>query len=501
MYRSLNTDANANDKHPTHNVRIYIARIFAFLCITLFTSATTFASSSGLPQLGDSTSGIISPEKERTLGKAWLRQLRGQAPTISDPLLYSYMEHLLYLLASNSELSEPQIELVILNSSQINAFAVPGGIIGINAGLLLHARSEDELAAVIAHEIAHLSQRHFARGLDFSRKNSWTNLAALLASVAIMATAGGEAGMAALATTQAAAIDQQLRFSRHNEREADRIGVQTLVRSDLSPHAMPDFFEQLLKTTRYSGEQPPAFLLTHPVTQERISDARNRVQHLPIKNSSQNLSFYLMKMRTNVEYARDKASFSKELESNLSQTNSANAEITRYGLANTLQESNLFDQALEHINLLLKKRPENIIYLTTKAEILNDAGRYQEAQDVSEAALKINPNNFPLSIAYAESLTRNKHPARAIEVLKYQINTRPEAPFLWYRLSGAYGKLGDIAGVHESRAEYLFLVGRVDKSLEQLRYAIAASKDNFVSQRKLKKRMEEIKASRRDMEL
>ena len=481
----------------------HVKTITIWLCVAciLITPSITYSNSSGLPQLGDSTSAIISPDKERLLGKAWLRQLRGQAPTISDPLLFDYLEHLLYLLASNSELSEPQVELIIINSSQINAFAVPGGIIGLNAGLLLHAETEDQLAAVIAHELAHLSQRHFARGLDFSRKSSWTNLAALLASVAIMATAGGDAGMAALATTQATAIDQQLRFSRHNEREADRIGIQTLIRAELSPHSMPDFFEQLLKSTRYSGAQPPAFLLTHPVTQERISDSRNRVQHLPVKNTSRNLSFFLMKMRTGVEYARDKSQLIKELEANLQQQSTANAQVTRYGLANAYQESNRFDKALQHIDLLLDKSPENLIYQTTKAEMLNDAGRYKEAQDFSKLALVITPDNFPLSIAYAESLTRNNQAAKAVQILKRQIGNYPSLPFLWYRLSEAYGKQGDIAGVHEARAEYLFLSGRTNKSLEQLKYAAAASKDNFVLQSRLNKRAEQIKASRKDLEL
>ncbi len=475
--------------------------ILSYLLFFALVSTNAIGSSSGLPQLGDATSAIISPEKERSLGKAWLRQLRAQAPTIADPLLTSYMEHLVYLLASNSELTEPKIELVILNSSQINAFAVPGGIIGLNAGLLLYARSEDELAAVIAHELAHLSQRHFARGLDFSQRSSWTNLAALLASVAIMATAGGEAGIAALATTQAAAIDQQLKFSRHNEREADRIGVQTLSRSGLSPHAMPNFFEQLLKSTRYSGDHPPGFLLTHPVTQERISDARNRVQHLPSKPHSQNLDFFLMKMRTNVEYARDKVSLIKELTDNLARNSTSNTEVTRYALANALQETNRFDDALTNIDMLLKKRPENLIYLTTKAEILNDAGRYTETQQLTELALKITPDNFPLSLAYAEALVRNKQPQKAAIILKRQITNKPDTPYLWYKLSEAYGKIGDIAGVHESRAEYLFQAGRTSKALEQIRYAIAASKENFVQQSKLKKRMQEIKDSRKDLNL
>ena len=261
----------------------YFRKPIAGLMIVVWLTSLTLPSfAAPLPDLGDASSAIVSPDQEYRLGRAWLRQLRAQVPLIHDPLIYDYLYNLVYRLASASDIERPDIALVVINNAAINAFAVPGGVMGLNGGLLLNARTEDEVGGVIAHELAHLSQRHFARGVERSQQNSWAGLAALLASIAIAATAGGEAGMAALATTQAASIDAQLRFSRANEQEADRIGMQTLVRADMNPAAMADFFEALQRSMRYYGDLPPEFLLTHPVTESRITDARARAAPWPL---------------------------------------------------------------------------------------------------------------------------------------------------------------------------------------------------------------------------
>ncbi|HAG96723.1 MAG TPA: peptidase M48, partial [Gammaproteobacteria bacterium] len=173
------------------------------MIVVWLTSLTLPSFAAPLPDLGDASSAIVSPDQEYRLGRAWLRQLRAQVPLIHDPLIYDYLYNLVYRLASASDIERPDIALVVINNAAINAFAVPGGVMGLNGGLLLNARTEDEVGGVIAHELAHLSQRHFARGVERSQQNSWAGLAALLASIAIAATAGGEAGMAALATTQA----------------------------------------------------------------------------------------------------------------------------------------------------------------------------------------------------------------------------------------------------------------------------------------------------------
>ena len=176
---------------------------------------------------------------------------RSRAPTLDDPLLQDYLEDLVYRLVTHSELQDRRVEVVIVDNPVINAFAVPGGVIGIHTGLLLYAQSEDELATVIAHEIAHLSQRHFSRGVEHQKKQQPLTLAGLLASAVLIATTGGAAGMAAMTATQAAAMDSRLRFSRGNEQEADRIGMQTMADAGMDPHAAPVMFERMLHNSRY----------------------------------------------------------------------------------------------------------------------------------------------------------------------------------------------------------------------------------------------------------
>ena len=192
---------------------------------------------SDLPSLGDSSSAIVSPEKEHQLGRAWLSILRGQVRQLEDPLLKDYVERSVYRLAESSQLNDRRLEFIILASPQLNAFAAPGGIIGVNGGLLLHAQTEAEYASVMAHELAHLSQRHFARGLEAQKRMQVPIMAAMLAGIVAAAAGGGDLGIAAIASTQAAAIQEQRRFSRQNEQEADRIGLVNLQKAGFNPRA------------------------------------------------------------------------------------------------------------------------------------------------------------------------------------------------------------------------------------------------------------------------
>ncbi len=453
-----------------------------------------------LPALGDTSSSIVSPEQEYRLGRAWLRQLRAQAPLIHDPLIFDYLHNLVYRLASASDIEQPDIEMVVINSSAINAFAVPGGVMGLNGGLLLNARTEDEVGGVIAHELAHLSQRHFARGVERSQQNSWAGLAALLASIAIAATAGGEAGMAALATTQAASIDAQLRFSRANEQEADRIGMQTLVRAGMNPDAMADFFEALQRSMRYYGDMPPEFLLTHPVTESRISDTRARAAQYPPQPSSDSLEFHLMKARVEVEFARDVSAKINDL-TKQKQSSKSFLEVTEYGLSCAYLKSNQLQKALDSIDRLLEKRPNRITYLASKAEILNKAGRYDEAIAVLEKGLAFSPGNYPLSVHYADALTLNKESDKAISVLREQLTKRETQPLLWFMMAEAHGKAGNRLGVYQAKAEYFFLYGHTQKAIEQLQYAQPLAREDFHVTARISERISEMQQSMRDMEI
>ena len=250
-----------------------LLRILLGLCLLGSTQAIFAANNLNLPSLGDHSSGIISLEQERTLGQHFLRSLRAGAPLVDDPILQEYLELLIYRLASHSQLQDRRLDLVIINNKTLNAFAAPGGIVGVNLGLFLTGESEAEISAILTHELAHVSQRHFARRTEASKKAGLANIAGLLAGLILIATSAGDAGMAAITTSQAVTQSEMLRYSRSREAEADRVGIDTLVEADLDPRAMAYMFERLNRSNRINGIDIPEFLLTHPVTKDRIADS------------------------------------------------------------------------------------------------------------------------------------------------------------------------------------------------------------------------------------
>ena len=234
-----------------------------------------------LPTIGDTLSGIVSTQQEYRMGQSWLKAFRSQVREFNDPLIKSYLENLLYNLATYSELDNPKLEIILIPNNTINAFAVPGGIIGVHTGLFEYAETEDQFASVMAHELAHLSQRHFARRIENNKDNSIAGLAGLLAGLVLASTLGGDAAMAAMTAGQAFAAENRLRYSRANEKEADRIGLKTMKKANRDPRASTQMFEIMLKKLRQYGDRPPEFLLTHPVTEKRLADAKSRTIYEP----------------------------------------------------------------------------------------------------------------------------------------------------------------------------------------------------------------------------
>ena len=316
-----------------------------------------------LPSLGDRISGYVTMDEEHRLGREFLRSIRRSTPTISDPLLNNYLENLTYRLASKSELKDHRLAFVVIDSQQLNAFAAPGGIIGVNTGLFVHAETEGEFASVLAHEIAHVSQRHFARSVEEAQRNRLPQLGALLASVVIMATTNAEAGQAAILATQGRAIENQLRFSRSNEAEADRIGIQTLFEAGYDPMNMATLFQRLASLNRY-GTRPPEFLLSHPVTESRIADSRGRASRYPAREYSENLEYQIMRARVRVHYAQNKKAAISEYQTLLAQSQTELArDANRYGLAMAYWEDKDYSNAASTLAPLLEKDPNRISYV------------------------------------------------------------------------------------------------------------------------------------------
>lgn len=444
-----------------------------------------------LPQLGDSSSSLFSLQQEYQLGRAWLMSFRNQVKTVNDPLLQDYMEDLVYRLAAFSELKDRRLDIVIVENPTINAFAVPGGVMGFHDGLLLASDTEAQLASVISHELAHISQRHFARSVEAQKRNSIPNMAGLLAGIILAATQGGDAGIAAIAATQAASLQNQLRYSRLHETEADRAGMQTMVRSGMDPNAAAAMFEKMLASMRYAGNRPPEFLLSHPVTESRISDARSRARQYPRKMYTDSPQFQLMRARVKFNSSSNSKEALNRFRSSLAD-NSRHPEADQYGLALALTANNQFDEAQTILDQLRQEKPRELSFLIAQAELDMASGKLRESLALLENALSLVPGNHPLTMTYANVLLRANQAHKAEALLKEHVRKKPNDPNVWYLLAETHGLAGDIVGVHQARAEYFVLNGVLDKATKQLGYALPLVKSDHLTTQKIKGRIVQI---------
>lgn len=486
---------------PSLTALLVLIRVLA-LSVTVLNSGSAIANSDeSLPILGDHLSGVISADKEREIGRLLLRQLRTQMPLIVDPLTNDYLQEISYRLVANSQLNDRRIDTLIVNDDSINAFAMPGGVIAVNTGLFLHAKTEDEFSAVLSHEIAHLSQRHFARMLAAQKNAKLPTIGAYLASIAILLTAGTEPGLGALAATQAASQQNALSFSRKNEQEADRIGMQTMVDSKLDPNAMAQFFWELQRSTQYAGFTPPEYLLTHPVTESRISDAKSRARKFPKSRHEANLEYQLIRMRLKVYNEEDPADIIENLKANAAKGHTTTQKANSYALSLAYAEGKKYRQARKYLKPLLKKDPTRIAFQLADAEISFSQERFDETNRKLVKALKIHPNNYSLSMLYAETLIRQKKNDKAIYLLKTLVIDKQQNPYIWRLLVDAYGQKGDRINIYRAKAQYFYLYGLNDQAIAQLSYALPLAEDNYQLKSKIATRIEEIKLSQKEIKL
>jgi predicted Zn-dependent protease len=463
--------------------------------LALLPASALPAPADDLPVLGDASSGIVSPEVEAMLGDDFLRQLRAQLPTRGDPLLHYWTEALLYRLAASSDLKEAQLKLVLIDAAPINAFAAPGGIVGIHFGTYAQAATVHEFSSILAHELAHLSQRHFARGVEAQRQASLPFLAAVLASAALMATVGGDAGLAALASAQAVSQQNQLRYSRSREREADRLGIETMVRADMDPWAASRMFEHMADVNRFS-RRLPEFMLTHPVTESRIADARSQASAYPRKAYPLSLPYQLMRARVRLMLAASPQEAEQRFRAELEDGRTQLAAAPRYGLVLALTAQGRHREAETALAPLLEKDPDNVAYTLAAVDLLLAQGRAGEALARLEGALRVSPGVYPLRRAYADALTAADHHSAAQGVLEALARARPQDESIWYALAETAGLAGDIIAVHRARAEYFQLHGAIDNALQHLRYALQLIEDDYPMTARVTQRMADLREMR-----
>jgi predicted Zn-dependent protease len=450
-------------------------------CLTLALSllpSTSQAQQAGLPDFGEGNA--VSLSQEFYLGKAWLMSFRRQAPILNDPVLQDYVEELIYKLVETSQLRERRLEIVLVDNKTINAFAVPGGVVGVHNGLIMMAESESQLSSVLGHELAHLSQRHFSRGIENQKKSQAMAMAGLLGGLVAIAAGGGEAGMAAVMGSQAAAADSQLRYSRMHEQEADRLGMQNMVAAGFDPRGVAGMFTVMQREARLYGARPPEFLLTHPLTETRIADATNRAREYPVKLYQENPQFQLMRARVQLGFFKDPTDAVVEFRERRQQ-GGRNAVANQYGLILALTKTGAFDEARALLAPMREFAPANMVYALAEADIDIEQEKYSTAIANLERGLKLVPGNHPITLYLAKAYFRSGQYSKADKLLSAHARNKPSSANLWYLLAEVQGLAGNRLGLHQSRAEYFALNGDMNRALENLNLALPLAKDDVTT--------------------
>ncbi len=469
----------------------YFKRSLIFLILLPILSFA--AGNSDLPDFGDSAGSVVSPEFERRLGKMFLNQVRHFEQVVSDPEIESYIQSIGYQLASHSDNTEQAFTFFVVNNTAINAFAGPGGMIGINSGVILNSSNESELAAVMAHEIAHVTQRHLARQFEQQNLLSIPTAAAMVGAI-LVAVVNPEAGAAALAGVSGLSTQNQINFTRANEEEADRVGMQTLERANYDPRGMPAFFETLQRISRYSQSAAPEFLRSHPLTTSRIADSIARAEMYPKKEFSNTHSYELVRYKLFVGSFKSAKEAATHLRGKLNKSEDSKKEKLpiRYGLAYAYIGDNDFVRAKQQIDVLLKDSPDNIAYLLLAAKYQTAQSNYDAAFTIFKKAYQLFPDYKPVITTYSRALLDVKRAKQARDILKnyerhysHDLNT--------YSLLGqAEAMLGNEIETAFIQAEYYFLAANTKLAVDKLKFIQQQYKLDYYQEQRATARMTEF---------
>lgn len=441
----------------------------AIAAISLSSVAQT--SRVNLPELGNSASNVLSAAEEREYAEGLIRQMRAYELLDEDPLINDFFSTMGFKLAANSDQPEAAFTFVVLDQPIINAFAAPGGVIALYSGLILLADTQDEVAGVLSHEIAHITQLHMYRAFE---KGKTMNVLAMLAMLGLILASGGngEVIQGAVMGAQAMAVQAQINFTRHNEVEADRVGIRTLSAAGYDPQGMADFFEKMGQTSRANGEGPPEFLRTHPVSVNRIAEAKSRIQNLPPVVADEGREFYIVQARLRALLEEDPqkaiSHFETELKKPLSDARK-NGHL--YGLAIATQRIAEYDQAEAILSDLLEEEPTRLAFQLQMANLQRIRGNLQQAIDSLADLYHIFPGNRAIALEYGQALLAQADPKSAetaSSVLKQQLVTRKSDPALYALYAQAAHVAGDDVRSTEAIAESYYQRGGTQEAITQL---------------------------------
>ncbi len=449
---------------------VLISSSVLFSADSLARSYSGFSSANELPDLGASALTVLSIEKEKKLGEIIYNQLRGQAAVLHDPLIIEYVNSLGNRLVAHSQNVKFPFTFFTIQSTEINAFAFYGGHIGVHTGLIASADTESQFASVLAHEIAHVTQRHLARRQEEAKRQAPLTLAGVIGSV-LLAAVSPQLLVAGMMTTNASAQQSLINFTRGNEREADNIGMNVLATAGFDPYAAAEFFAKLQEQQRYKNKSFP-FLITHPLADSRVTDARLRAQQYDKRFFADSLDFLMVNARIQARYHNDKENLIPLLEDGVKQARGNKQYAAKYALAIALLDNKKLKQAEELMNELHALDPDSLYLLDTYSDLYIAQERPEEFLDELAYAYQLRPNNSVVTLNYANVLIAAKKMDKAIQILEYYLLTKPHDFIAMDLLRTAYKESENMSRYHITdaefaalRADYATAIAAIDRAL------------------------------------
>lgn len=429
------------------------------LCIS-FNGWTT----DGLPELGNPAERVLSPDEEKIMGDAFIKALKAQAVLLNDELVNDYLQNLGLKLASNSPEQDREFNFFIINDNDINAFAGPNATIGINKGLILAAKNESQLASVISHEIAHVSQKHLTRSFQSSQSSNLITVATLLAAI-LVSSADPSAGAALMIGGVAGGMQKQINFTRSNELEADRVGIEILSKSNLSPAGMVEFFEILQSSSFFGSENDIEYLRTHPLNSTRIAEATSRTPKVSWSTPNDSLMFRLARARLIVANSTNYQELAKDYPSS-----SHSSPAKAYARALIYMRQNQGEKAIEILKPLAKTY-HHLWYELALAKSYLISKQEQAALTLYKELTNIYPDYLPVTHEHARALIQLKHHKKSVQILEKQLTDNTNSNTL-HLLALSYSEQKNLLKAYIIRAEQYANEGLYEFAIQQLNNAL-----------------------------
>jgi len=477
--------------------KLFIAKIFSqlILCAFLWGVTPATAIEAPFPDLGEHLERVISIRSERLIGEMILQKIYGSGFALEDPIVNEYLQEIGLKFNTQASMTDFKLHFFGVDTPELNAFAFFGGHIAVHSGLILAVENESELAAVLAHETAHITQHHLARILANNRKMLPFTFVEILAALAIGTLGEPDMGVHLATAAMAGHLQQLINFTREHEQEADRIGIQLLAKTQFDPAAMASVFQRM-KQNAYYRDLPPDYLLTHPLFDSRIADAQNRAEQFSYRQAPDSLFFQLVRARLEAIKEENVSKKLSRLQETLNSGRYQHKTVAQYSYAVALLNHQKGKEALPILKELNLRHPEEWIIALTLAEAEALTGGLQSALKRSQTLLKLHPNNYAITLQYANFLLQNEQPKIAIKLLFVQRKTHMADPILHQTLAKAYSLDRQPTQLHRSQAEWHFARGEFKEAFKQLDLAAEYSEHDPQTLSQIKAR----KAAIRDIQ-